>query len=207
MNPTEQITAGFLRIATLLRGDLWAAGEALGITETQARILGLLLTRSGLRVTALAELLGVRQPTASDAVATLERRGLLEKVRDPQDGRAFIVRLTGEGRAAAEQLRGVPAALEEALEELDEVERAALLRTLTGVIRRLQLTGAIPVQRLCVTCRHFRPNVHGDAQAPHHCDFVNAAFGDAQLRLDCGDHDPAGEPEAAAAWQRLSMVT
>jgi hypothetical protein len=35
------------------------------------------------------------------------------------------------------------------------------------------------------------------ADAPHHCAFVNAAFGAAALRLDCADHEEAGPEEAA----------
>src|SRR3546814_1750116 len=71
---------------------------------------------------------------------------------------------------------------------LDDGERAAFLKGLTKMIGALQTRGTIPVQRMCVSCAHFRPNVHSDAATPHHCAFVDAAFGDASLRLDCDDH-------------------
>src|SRR3546814_1012694 len=70
---------------------------------------------------------------------------------------------------------------------LDDGERAAFLKGLTKMIGALQTRGTIPVQRMCVSCAHFRPNVHSDAATPHHCAFVDAAFGDASLRLDCDD--------------------
>ena len=63
----------------------------------------------------------------------------------------------------------------------------------------LQEARAIPVQRMCLTCRHFRPHVHDDPARPHHCAFVDAAFGDAALRLDCADHETARDEEAARA--------
>jgi hypothetical protein len=68
------------------------------------------------------------------------------------------------------------------------------------IIRGLQEAGDIPVQRMCVTCRYFRPNVHDDRDRPHHCAFVDAAFGDPQLRLDCTEQEPASAAESRANW-------
>ena len=47
------------------------------------------------------------------------------------------------------------------------------------------------MSRMCLDCRFFRPDVHDDPARPHHCAFVDAPFGDAQLRIDCADHQPA----------------
>ncbi|MGH8510685.1 MAG: hypothetical protein ACREU8_04680, partial [Gammaproteobacteria bacterium] len=41
----------------------------------------------------------------------------------------------------------------------------------------LQERGEVPISRMCVTCQHFRPGVYDDPDTPHHCAFVNAAFG------------------------------
>ena len=79
-------------------------------------------------------------------------------------------------------------------------------RALIGLIRALQVARAIPVQRMCVTCAHFRPHAHDDADSPHHCAFVDAAFGDAALRIDCGDHEDAAEEDLAQIWARFSQV-
>ncbi len=50
--------------------------------------------------TALARLLGLPVATAHDAVRALVLRGLVERRRDPRDGRAWLLTLTGEGLAA-----------------------------------------------------------------------------------------------------------
>jgi hypothetical protein len=75
------------------------------------------------------------------------------------------------------------------------------LQILIKLIRGLQLRDAVPPQRMCVTCKYFRPNMYPGAAAPHHCAFVNAAFGAAALRLDCSDHEEAGAAEAARNWE------
>src|SRR3546814_7011928 len=85
---------------------------------------------------------------------------------------------------------------------LDDGERAAFLKGLTKMIGALQTRGTIPVQRMCVSCAHFRPNVHSDAATPHHCAFVDAVFGDASLRLDCDDHVEADASARLERWAR-----
>ena len=72
--------------------------------------------------------------------------------------------------------------------------------TLVTMIKRLQDAGAIPIQRMCVSCRHFRPYAHADAAKPHHCAFVNAAFGQRDLRIECRDHSMADPSLQAATW-------
>src|SRR3546814_20452567 len=72
------------------------------------------------------------------------------------------------------------------------------------MIGALQTRGTIPVQRMCVSCAHFRPNVHSDAATPHHFAFVDAAFGDASLRLDCDDHVEADASARLESWARFT---
>jgi hypothetical protein len=59
---------------------------------------------------------------------------------------------------------------------------------------------------MCVTCACFQPHRHAEAAAPHHCDFVDAAFGDAALRIDCVDHEETTEARCAVIAARLATV-
>ena len=49
----------------------------------------------GSRLTDLAERSGFTKQSVGEAVADLERLGFVERVRDPADGRAKIIQLTG----------------------------------------------------------------------------------------------------------------
>ena len=80
-------------------------------------------TPEGLRVTALAAHLNVTQPTASDAAAALERKGLIEKRADPVDGRALVLRATRSGRATAQRW---PPSFGVVIEALSPDDQAAL---------------------------------------------------------------------------------
>lgn len=201
-----EIALALARIGSVLKSLAWEAAEPLGIHPTQGQILARIAARGPLRVGELAAELGVRQPTLSDAAAALLRKGLLERRPDPADGRAARLHLTAPGRELAEAARAPAPDLLAALATLPARDRAAMQRGLVGLIRALQFARVIPVQRLCVTCAHFRPHAHDDANAPHHCAFVDAAFGDAALRIDCGDHEDAAEEDLAPLWARFSTA-
>lgn len=200
-----QILYGLGRLASALRAGQWRAAGESGLNPTQAEILARLARRE-MRPTEIAAHLGVSPASASDSIAALVAKRLALRRPDPQDGRAQQVAATGDGLRLAAALAAEPAPLRTALAELPEADRAALLRALMRMIRALQEARAIPAQRLCVSCRHFRPHAHADTDRPHHCAFVDAAFGDASLRLDCGEHDPAPAEEAAAAWARFEAA-
>ena len=202
----EQVAAGFFQLGLYLRSKQWRNAEKSGLTSTQISILGFLKRRGPNRVMALAKLVGITEATTSRAISTLERKGLVEKRADPDDGRATRISLTATGIRLLSRQSEFPAALMAALAGLDLIESTVLHRVLSKVILHLQETGAIEPQRMCCTCRFFRPYVHSDAVRPHHCEFVDAPFGSVSLRLDCGDHIPADESERKQRWQRFLAV-
>lgn len=201
----DQILFGLGRIAALLRAGQRQGGASFDLNPTQAEILGRVAIRP-MRAAALAAHLGVTPASLSDSIASLEAKGLILRRPDPSDGRALQILPTDPGRDAATALAAAPLPVRTSLGTLAEGDRAGLLRALTLLIRALQEARAIPVQQMCVTCRHFRPRVHADAERPHHCAFVNAAFGDAGLRLDCGDHEAAPAEKTATLWRQFEST-
>jgi len=197
--PGERLLVGLSRIGTVLRNQAWRETSPRGMNPTQAQSLAFLARSQplGARLTELADQLAVTQSTASESVSALERKGLVERTRDPADGRAIRITLTETGRSAAAGVEVWPDLLLEVVEDLDAQEQGVLLRLILKMIRGLQVRGEIPPHRMCVTCTHFRPHVHDDPELPHHCAFVDAPFGDRQLRVDCLEHAPAGDAEEA----------
>lgn len=206
MATRDHIATGLVKIGLFLRWHAWRQAEATGLTPTQAQILVHLVRRGPARVSALADEIAVTQPTVSDAVAALIRKGHVEKRPDPEDGRAARIHAKKAASRAIMEMEAWPDALLEAADVLDPVEKAALLKGLMKMIRTLQMRGAIPVQRMCATCQYFRPYQHSDAAKPHHCAFVDAAFGNAALRLDCGDHVEADAATQRDSWVRLNQA-
>lgn len=205
----QQLSTGLLKIGLAIRHHAWAGGESAGLTPTQGQILALLLQRSGqdTRVNDIARDLAVTQATASVAIRVLVKKGLVTKERSTADGRALTLALTPQGRDLATRSLGWTDFLLDAADTLDPAEQAVFQRSLVKMIRSMQQKGQIPIARMCVTCQHFRPNVHPETpETPHHCAFVDAAFGDRQLRLDCADFIPASEPEASQTWATFTGI-
>ena len=196
-----RLREGFERIAFVLRADLWAAAGEAGLNPAQAQALGLLAGRpAGLRPKEIAAHLAVSAPSIADTLAALVRKGLVRRDPDPGDARAAIVRATPEGARLGAGIARSASQVTAALAALPPAARADLLLAQIALIRQLQLAGAIPMPRMCPSCRHFRPNAHPGAAAPHHCAFVNAAIGSRDLRLDCGEHEAADPAVQAATW-------
>jgi DNA-binding MarR family transcriptional regulator len=198
---TQRVTTGLAKVGIALKQQAWAEAGGRGLTPTQGQVLALLRANpGGLRMGAVAAQLGVTAPTASDSVAALHGKDLVTKEPLAGDGRAVVVRLTPAGVREAAAAAAWPDFLLEAVDELSADEQAAFLRALVTMIRTLQDKGRIPVARMCVSCRFFQPFHHDDPTRPHHCAFVDAPFGDGELRLDCPDHAAASPEQAARTW-------
>jgi DNA-binding MarR family transcriptional regulator len=198
---TTRVREGFDRIAHVQRADLWAAAGEVGLNPTQAQVLGLLARRpGGLRQKEIAVHLAISGPSIADTVAALLRKALVSRVPDPSDARAAIVRTTAKGLSLGNRIAEYSSQLDDALASLPQAAQEQLLVTQVSIIRHLQEAGSIPLQRMCLSCRHFRPHAHQHAAKPHHCAFVDAAIGDRDLRLDCGEHEAADPVVQAATW-------
>jgi DNA-binding MarR family transcriptional regulator len=79
------------------------------------------------RITELAELEGLAQPTMTLLVKRLERDGLVTRERQADDGRVVVVRLTNAGQAALDDYRAqASAALGTYLAEMTDSQIAQL---------------------------------------------------------------------------------
>jgi DNA-binding MarR family transcriptional regulator len=88
------------RMARRLRQE---AGTDLGPSQVAA--LATIERHGPLSPSELAQRERIKRPTATRIVRHLEAAGLLERVRDPEDGRASILSATAEGREHLKRLR------------------------------------------------------------------------------------------------------
>jgi DNA-binding MarR family transcriptional regulator len=198
----NRLREGLARMGVALRSDDWLRARDAGLNPTQMTILEALEGReNGLSVTEIALNLGVSQPSATDSINALERKGYVVKQPVPGDRRAVTVCITDAGRQSFLTGDAVEGAADQAIRALSEAEQADLLISLIKMIRHMQEAGVFPVQRMCASCRYFRPFVHADKTRPHQCDFVNASFGQRDLRIECREHETAPPLSRAATWE------
>lgn len=141
---TEPLMGTLLRVpysvlgAAVERGLAEAGHEGIGRSHLTV-LQPLFARRDGARLTDLAAWAHIAKPSMGYLVQHLEARGYVERMADPTDGRAQLVRLTGRGRAAVQTVRDVVRATEAAWAERIGHERLeelrAILRDLAAALR------------------------------------------------------------------------
>lgn len=201
-----RVTHSLLRLGTAMRSQAWDWAEGAGLTPTQGEILVLLLQRKGpMRLGEIARETQLTAATTSDAVSTLEHKGLVEKRRALDDGRALAVRLSARGRTAAKKALQWPDFLSKAIGSLGSDEQGLLYRTLLKTLRELQINGDIPPHRMCVTCKHFQPGKQG-RKLGYRCSLLDLTMTDADLRLDCTVHEEADIATQKKTWKIFAQA-
>jgi DNA-binding MarR family transcriptional regulator len=104
------------------------------VTVAQGR-LAQRIAADGSRLTDLAEQAQVTKQTASLLIAALEREGLVERVPDPADGRARLIRLTPKGLTASARAREMVISVEHAWKQYLGPE---LAKSLTEALTKLR---------------------------------------------------------------------
>lgn len=110
------------------------AGEATAVW----RAFAILEEHGPMRVSDFAEIDRCSQPTATTMMQRLEQAGTVQRLPDPNDGRATLLSLSATGRRRLTQLRaGVAVGLGPQLSQLSDAERAELegaVRTIAKLI-------------------------------------------------------------------------
>jgi DNA-binding MarR family transcriptional regulator len=88
------------RATQSMNGDMAERVRARGFTDFQSSFTAVLahIDTEGTRVTELAERMGTSRQAVSQLLQAVEARGYIERVPDPDDGRAVIARHTDRGR-------------------------------------------------------------------------------------------------------------
>ena len=93
----------------------------------------------GTRLTEIAERARMTKQSVGEVTSDLEQRGYVERVPDPSDGRAKIIRLTDRGCDAQALGRGLIDEIEQEWAERFGAERVAALRDALEAITAEQL--------------------------------------------------------------------
>lgn len=121
---------GFARIAYTMTAALSSVGAAQDLSLTQVRVLGILRDRT-MRMSALADYLGLERSSLTGLIDRAVARGLVERRRVPGDGRAVSVTATLAGQTvASEVFAAVAQCLRPRLATLSTPDRQMLARVL-----------------------------------------------------------------------------
>jgi MarR family transcriptional regulator for hemolysin len=130
-------------VARLLRRRFEKALEnaGLGLTVAEARTLAFVSRRPGLRQSTLADELSVEPMTLVGFLDRLEAATLVERIQDPADRRAKLIRLTPNAAGIVRRIRTIGKAVREDAERgidpaVAETMRLALLKMQENLLTR-----------------------------------------------------------------------
>jgi DNA-binding MarR family transcriptional regulator len=123
--PAEVELAARMRLAIGRLHRRFSRRAVGGLTPSQLSVLATVEQHGPLRLGDLAVREVITPPTVTRLVASLQDRSLVNRVPDPEDGRAALIEVSAEGLALLEEIRRERTAfIAERLARLDPVQRA-----------------------------------------------------------------------------------
>jgi DNA-binding MarR family transcriptional regulator len=124
---TTELAARLAGLSTVLQRHLSRVDAGEGLTRARLSALALLVLGGPHTLGELAAAEHVRPPTMTRLIHAMEADGLVERERNPDDGRSVVLRATPLGVEQLEQGRARQIApLAEAMSDLDRSERLQL---------------------------------------------------------------------------------
>lgn len=184
----SKIVASLERIAQAFRVLLWQESKEFSLSPIQVQVLIFLLYHSAQKrkVSYLADEFNMTKATISDTVKTLALKDLISKEYEPHDTRSYIIHLTDKGKEIAEKTSLFTNEIRTPLDKLAQTDKENMLLSLLDIIRHLNKSGVITVQRMCSTCSYYQPLENGQK---HFCKLLNQSLHVTDLRVDCPDHE------------------
>lgn len=127
----------FVRAFGLLRPDATPCGRPLSVSEAHSLLE--LSQGQGLSQVMLGQRLRLEKSTVSRLIDQLQKRGWVERARDPVDGRAVRLQLTEQGRQVAEQVAAARSAhFARLTERIPPNERKAVVHAFRVLVQALE---------------------------------------------------------------------
>ncbi|HSV98151.1 MAG TPA: MarR family transcriptional regulator [Spirochaetota bacterium] len=187
----ERIVTAFEKIAQVSRMLLWEAASAEKLSPIQ--LLFLLHIAGGpeelRKVGAIAKEFDLTPPTVSDAVSSLESKGLLIKESSPEDRRSVVLSLTREGRRTVRAVGRWKNTMIETVSSFPEDQKNVAMRFLSGLISSLFEKGVLSSARMCMVCGNMRI-ADDDCGARYICKITGRRFDESGVMIGCAVHSP-----------------
>src|SRR5690554_5123182 len=178
----SKIVASLERISQAFRVLLWQESKEFSLTPIQVQVLIFLLhhSKEKRKVSHLANEFNMTKATISDTVKTLAKKNLICKEYGQHDTRSYIINLTDKGKDVAEKTSFFTKEIRTPIDNLHQDDKENLLLSLLNIIRHLNKSEVITVQRMCTSCAYYQASDKGQK---HFCKLLNQDLHVADLRM------------------------
>lgn len=186
-NISSKIVVALEKVAEGFRVLLWEQAKASGLSPIQIQLLIFIKTHREefCKVSYLATEFNLTKATVSDAVRVLNEKGIIAKVKNPNDTRSTLLSLTEEGDKMTDKFMLFSNGIKTRLEKLPGSEQESLWNSLSFLLSGLSESGTISMQRMCFQCQYYEKRSEG-----HFCKFLSKTLKDSEVRIDCPEHQP-----------------
>jgi DNA-binding MarR family transcriptional regulator len=183
----SKIVASLERISQAFRVLLWQESKENSLTPIQIQVLIFLRFHSEekCKVSYLAGEFNMTKATISDTIKTLEHKLLITKEFEDHDTRSYVIQLTKKGKELADKTSLFSKEIFKPIDNLNQNDKESLLLSLLGIIRHLNQSGVITIQRMCLTCSYYK---YSEKTQKHFCKLLNQNLKSTELRVDCPEH-------------------
>lgn len=190
----RKIADALERLSSAIEVFIHERTDELELNETQGRILMYLYQHPDQQgqTSKMAREMRRTKPTISDAVDSLVDDGYVKRGRSEEDRRVMNLTLSGKGEEAAETLVRWPEVLERYMTSYSDEEKQTVLTFLMDLMKGALEEGAMPVARMCTTCRFFNRDPD-DVDSPYYCELLDIPLSEETLRVDCEEQEPKEE--------------
>ena len=184
----SKIVASLERIAQAFRVLLWQESKEFSLSPIQVQVLIFLLYHSEekRKVSYLADEFNMTKATISDTIKTLEQKNLITKEYEQHDTRSYIIHLTKKGKDIADKTSFFTKEIRTPIDKLHQDDKENLLLSLLNILRHLNKSEVITIQRMCMSCSYYQPS---DMGQKHFCKLLNQNLHVTDLRIDCTEHE------------------
>ena len=134
-------------------------------------------------VTGLSREFNISKATASDAIRSLEDKGIITRVRDKLDRRIMILSLSTEGREIADCVSEFGNVIKTPLSEIRIREKEIFFSVLIKLLGEFHVQEIISPLRMCILCKNLRVEISNGKQL--YCQNRGEHFGSGDMRVDC----------------------
>jgi DNA-binding MarR family transcriptional regulator len=182
-----KIVAALDKLSQVQRILLWDVAKNENLSPIQIQFIQFIqqFPPEMCRVSVLAREFDLTKATVSDAITTLETKGLIEKTKEEGDRRTMIISLTSPGKRIAGRLSGWQDTLYRRVAGFNNEEKEKIAGMLMELIKGLFEEGVIRVARMCIACTNFKLNAFVGSDHPHKCGLTGSALSDQDYSFGC----------------------
>lgn len=175
------------RLSQVFKTLLWqhAKQELLSPIQIQFLMFIALDLRPSNCVTEIAHEFNLTAATVSDAVKSLEQKGLIEKKVSKIDRRRYYLNLTKEGKRVTRNLSNWQNPILEHLKEFPLQIRETVLIFLLKFVESLKNGALLEEARTCLSCSYFEEDSGKSDNSNRYCLLRKVPLNISDLRLNC----------------------